>query len=167
MSLTRDLARNARVCKKRHVQTWPSRASPLRGCVLPAISVPQQKSQDAERILALERKWTEAYQHRDVSILSSLLAEDFAITVEDGSTYGKEGYIGHSADTSVHVEVAELSELRVRMHGNVAVVTGAYHEKGSSRSKRYEYRDRLTDVWMKVDGKWQVISSHYSVPFKP
>jgi len=135
-------------------------------CVLPAISVPQQKSQDAERILALERKWTVAYQHRDVSILSSLLAEDFAITVEDGSTYGKEGYIGHSADTSVHVEVAELSELRVRMHGNVAVVTGAYHEKGSSRSKRYEYRDRLTDVWMKVEGKWQVISSHYSVPLR-
>jgi ketosteroid isomerase-like protein len=136
-------------------------------CVLPTLSVGQQKSPDPENILALEKKWTVAYKHRDISILSSLLAEDFVITVEDGSTYGKEGYIGHSADTSVHVDVAELSELRVRMHGNAAVVTGAYHEKGSSRGKRYEYRDRLTDVWMKIDGMWQVISSHYSVPLMP
>jgi ketosteroid isomerase-like protein len=70
-------------------------------CILPVLSAAQQKSQDPEKILALEKKWTEAYKHRDISILSSLLAEDFVITVEDGSTYGKEGYIGHSADTSV------------------------------------------------------------------
>lgn len=123
-----------------------------------------QQSADGAKVLALEKKWTEAYKARDVTILSSLLAEDFVITVEDGSTYGKVGYIAHSADTSTHVDVAELSDLKVRMHGNVAVVTGAYHETGDTKGKRYQYRDRLTDVWMKVDGKWQVISSHYSVP---
>lgn len=128
------------------------------------LATAQQKSPDAAKILALEKKWTEAYKHRDISILSSLLAEDFVITVEDGNTFGKEGYISHSADSSVHVEVAEQSELRVRMHGNTAVVTGAYHEKGESKGKRYEYRDRLTDVWMKIDDRWQVVSSHYSVP---
>ena len=125
-----------------------------------------QQSPDAERVLSLEKKWTQAYKDRDISILSSLLMEDFAITVEDGSTYGKAGYISHSADTSVRVEVAELSELKVHMNGTVAVVTGAYHEVGTSKGKRYEYRDRLTDVWMRVNGKWQVIASHYSVPFR-
>lgn len=135
-------------------------------CCLPPLLVAQQRSPDGEKVLALEKKWTESYKHRDVSLLSSLLAEDFVITVEDGSTYGKVGYISHSADSSVHVEVAELSELKVRMHGDTAVVTGAYHETGESKGKRYEYRDRLTDVWMKRDGKWQVIASHYSVPLK-
>jgi ketosteroid isomerase-like protein len=132
--------------------------------ILPAPSPAQSRSSDSERILALEKKWTEAYKARDISILASLLAEDFVITIEDGSTYGKAGYISHSADSSVHVEVAALSELKVRMHGNTAVVTGAYHETGSSKGKPYEYRDRLTDVWMKIDGRWQVVASHYSVP---
>ena len=122
---------------------------------------------DGSRIITLEKKWTDAYRLRDIGILSSLLAEDFVITVEDGNTYGKAGYITHSADTSVHVEIAELSDLRVRMHGNTAVVTGAYHEKGSSKGKAYEYRDRLTDVWMNTGGRWQVIASHYSVPLVP
>src|SRR5882672_8783415 len=128
-------------------------------CCLPMVAAAQQSS-DSAKVLALERKWTEAYKQRNIGVLSSLLAEDFAITVEDGSTYGKEGYISHSADTSVHVEVAKLSELRVHMHGNVAVVTGAYHETGSSKGKHYEYRDRLTDVWMKMGGQWQVVASH-------
>ena len=128
------------------------------------LSNAQQKSSDGEKILALEKKWTESYKQRDIAILSSLLADDFVITIEDGSTFGKLGYISHSAESSVHVDVADLSELRVRIHGNTAVVTGAYHETGLSKGKHYEYRDRLTDVWMKVDGKWQVIASHYSVP---
>jgi ketosteroid isomerase-like protein len=127
----------------------------------------QQRSADADKVVALEKKWTEAYKQRDVGILSSLLAEEFLITVEDGSTYGKLGYISHSADTSVRVEEAELSDLRVRVRGNVAVVTGAYHESGTSKGKRYEYRDRLTDVCVKSPAGWQVIASHYSVPLAP
>jgi ketosteroid isomerase-like protein len=134
-------------------------------CCLPTL-LTAQNSPDGDKVLALEKKWTESYKHRDVSILSSLLADDFIITIEDGSTYGKVGYISHSADSSVHVEVAELSELKVRMHGDTAIVTGAYHETGESKGKHYEYRDRLTDVWMKRDGKWRVIASHYSIPVK-
>jgi ketosteroid isomerase-like protein len=94
------------------------------------------------------------------------LAEDFVITVEDGATYSKSGYISHSADPTVHVEVAELSDVKVHMHGNSAVVTGAYYEKGKQDGKSYEYHDRLTDVWVKSEAGWQVIASHYSVPVK-
>jgi len=130
----------------------------------PILSIAQSNSSDAEKVIALEKKWTESYKQRDIGMLSSLLAEDFVITVEDGETYGKEGYISHTADSSVHVETAAMSDLKVRLHGNTAVVTGAYHEVGESKGKRYEYRDRLTDVWMKSGGKWQVIASHYSVP---
>lgn len=114
----------------------------------------------------MELKWTESYKQRQVDILASLLDEDFIITIEDGSTYGKTGYISHSAEPGVRVEVAEMSDLKVRMHGNTAVVTGAYHERGESSGKRYEYHDRFTDVWVKGGGKWQVVASHYSVPVK-
>jgi ketosteroid isomerase-like protein len=126
-------------------------------------SYSQDKSQ-AATIRALELKWTESYKQRSIDILSSLLADEFVITVEDGNVYSKAGYISHTADSKVRVDVAEMSDLKVRIHGDTAVVTGAYHEKGESSGKPYEYHDRLTDVWMKVGGKWQVIASHYSVP---
>jgi len=126
----------------------------------------QEPSGAAAQVRKLEEKWTAAYKERQINILSSLLAEDFVITVEDGNTYSKEGYITHSAETSVKVEVAELADLRVRVRGNLAVVTGAYHERGTSNRKPYEYHDRLTDVWVKAGNNWQVIASHYSVPAK-
>jgi len=121
---------------------------------------------DAAKVRGLEMKWTDSYKQRKIDILASLLSDDFVITVEDGATYSKSGYITHTADTSVQVKLAELSDLKVHLHGNAAVVTGAYHEKGSSNGQPYEYHDRLTDVWMKRDGNWQVIASHYSVPTK-
>jgi ketosteroid isomerase-like protein len=130
------------------------------------LSLPVTAQDDASTIRGLELRWTDSYRMRQVDILSSLLADDFVITVENGSTYGKTGYISHSAESSIHVDVAEMSDIKVRMHGNAAVVTGAYHERGDEDGKHYDYHDRFTDVWMKNDGKWQVIASHYSVAVK-
>jgi len=131
-----------------------------------AANLAAQEKSDAATIRALELKWTESYKQHSIDILSALLADDFVITIEDGSIFSKAGYISHTADSSTKVHVAEMTDLKVRMHGDTAVVTGAYHEKGESNGKSYEYHDRLTDVWMKVGGKWQVVASHYSVPSK-
>jgi len=141
----------------------------LLACLVACLSVPslpQQTSPEAAKVLALEQQWTDAYRQRNIKLLTSMLAEDFVITVEDGSVFGKVGYMSHTADTGTQVDLAEESDLRVHLHGNVAVVTGAYHEMGSSKGKRYEYRDRLTDVWIKNNGQWQLIASQYSVPVK-
>jgi hypothetical protein len=62
--------------------------------------------------------------------MNALLADDFIITVEDGRTFSKAGYIAHYGDSDNHVLISEMSDLKVRMHGNTAVGTGAYHEKG-------------------------------------
>jgi len=116
------------------------------------------------KVLAIEAKWNDAYKIGDASTMESLLAEDLIITVEDGSTFSKTGYLAHTADSALKVQISDLSDLKVRMHGIVAVVTGAYHEKGTSKGKAYESRDRFTDVWMKTASGWQVIASHYCIP---
>lgn len=137
--------------------------------VLPSAAQEKDRDKDkadADYIRSMELKWTESYKQRQVAMLSTLLADDFVITIEDGNIYSKTGYISHSAEPGVRVEVAEMSDLKVRLHGNTAVVTGAYHERGESKGKRYEYHDRFTDVWMRGGGKWQVVASHYSVPTK-
>jgi len=119
---------------------------------------------DSSQIVGLENKWNAAYQRGDVAAMDSLLADDFIITVEDGSTFSKPGYIAHNGNSTVRVEISDMSDLKVRMHSKTAVVTGAYHEKGTEKGKAYEYRDRFTDVWMINDGRWQLIVSHYSIP---
>jgi ketosteroid isomerase-like protein len=130
------------------------------------LSAAQQQTEAASRVLALENKWNEAYKQGDIATLNSLLADDFIITVEEGATFSKAGYLAHCSDSNIRVLISEMSDLKVRVHGNAAIVTGAYREKGTSKGKPYEYHDRLTDVWILMDGRWQLIASHYAVPSK-
>ena len=126
------------------------------------VAAAQSKRDSASQVLAIEKQWNEVYKRGDIATMNSLLTDDFIITVEDGSTFSKPGYIAHTGNTTVHVQLSDMSDLQVRMHGNTAVVTGAYHEKGTDKGKPYEYRDRLTDVWMNYNGRWRLIASHYS-----
>ena len=137
-------------------------------CVMaasPAASRAQQASQTAE-IRGLEMKMLDCYKHRQVEVFGAVMDDDFVITFEDGSTYSKTGYLSYSASSSTHVELAEIPEMKIRMHGDTAVVTGVYHEKGMDNQRTYDYHDRFTDVWMKKSGKWRLVAAHYSVPTK-
>ncbi len=129
------------------------------------LALAQSKADPAtSKITSLETKWNDAYKRGDAAGMAFLLADDFIITVEDGATFSKMGYLAHTADSELRVQISDMTDLRVRVHGNVAIVTGAYHEKGTSKGKAYESHDRFTDVWMKTNGDWQVIVSHYSIP---
>jgi ketosteroid isomerase-like protein len=123
-----------------------------------------QESPEAATIRAMETKWADSYRKRQVDVLSSLMSDDYVITMEDGSVYGKVGFISYTAQPSERVDVVEFADLKIRMHGDAAVVTGSYHEQGESKGKPYDYRDRMTDLWMKMDGKWKLVASHYSIP---
>jgi ketosteroid isomerase-like protein len=123
-----------------------------------------QDSPDAATIRGLEDKWADAYRARRFDVLSSLIADDYVITFEDGSVYSKVGLISESAQPNKHVDLSEFADLKIRLHGDIAVVTGSYHERGETGAKHYDYTDRFTDVWMRSQGKWQLIASHYSVP---
>ena len=135
--------------------------------MVPCVGASAQEKSDADQVRALDIKLTEAYKQRQFDLLASMLDEDFVITFEDGDVYSKTGYISYSAASTTQVDVAEMSEIKVRVHGNTAILTGVYHERGKDNGEPYDYRDRFTDVWMKTGGKWRMIASHYAVPFKP
>jgi ketosteroid isomerase-like protein len=135
----------------------------LNACIF---AVAQKTSATTATILDLEKKWTDAYKQADLNTMNSLLNEDVIVTVEDGKTYSKSGYLTHSVDKTVKVLLAEIGDVRVRVDEDTAVVTGTYHEKGLNKGKPYEYSDRFTDVWKDHGGKWQLIASHFSVPVK-
>jgi len=133
---------------------------------VPFVQPMAQESSDSAKVQALEVKLMDSYKQRQIDFLASLLDEDFVITFEDGNTYGKTGYISFNATPSVRVDVAEMSDVKIRMHGDTAILTGAYHERGDNNGKAYDYRDRVTDVWIKSGGKWRLVASHYGVPRK-
>jgi ketosteroid isomerase-like protein len=125
-----------------------------------------QEESEAAKVRALEIQLTDSYKQRQIEQLASLLDEDFLITFEDGSTLSKTGYVSFMASPSDHVEVAEMTDMKIRVRGTTAIVIGAYHEKGDTKGQAYDYHDRFTDIWIKKSGRWRLVASHYAVPVK-
>jgi hypothetical protein len=119
--------------------------NPVTGGTGAVIGVPTfvgaQGSSDADTLRSLEDQLTEAYKQRQVESLASLLDEDFVITFEDGNTLQLNGLY--------------------QLHGF------AIRSRGSSRDVGSQHPNaRFTDIWMKTNGKWRLIASHYAAPAK-
>jgi ketosteroid isomerase-like protein len=125
-----------------------------------------QDQAEAARLRAAEDQLTGYYRQRQVAALAALLDENFVITFEDGSTFSKTGYISFMAAPSDRVDIAEMQDIRIRIHRTTAIVTGIYHERGDTKGAPYDYYDRFTDIWKKKAGKWLLIASHYALPLK-
>ena len=80
---------------------------PLLVCLLGScwLTASAQESADAATIRVLETKWADSYKNRQVDVLSSLMSDDYVITMEDGSVYGKVGFISHTAQPSEKVDL--------------------------------------------------------------
>ena len=120
-------------------------------------------AQDSSKIIAMENLWNRAELNNDAPAVRLLLADDFVMTVAEGTLYNKAQIVASVADKSYRPEALQSSDMVVHYYGNTAVVTGAYYEKGTDKRKPWERRGRFTDTWMNLNGKWQCIASHFSV----
>ncbi len=105
-------------------------------------------AQDSSKIIAMENLWNRAELNNDASAVRLLLADDFVMTVAEGTLYNKSQIVASVADKSYRPEALQSSNMVVHSYGNTAVVTGAYYEKGVDKGKPWERRGRFTDTWM-------------------
>lgn len=55
-----------------------------------------------------------------------------------------------------------VDDLRFRVYGDFAVVTGRTRARGEYKGHPYNVRLRFTDTLVRRDGRWQAVSSHAS-----
>jgi ketosteroid isomerase-like protein len=120
-------------------------------------------AQEASKIIAMENAWNRAELQNDGAALSLLLADDFVMTVAEGTLYNKQEMVKSAVEKTYRPEALQSSNMVVHPHGNTAIVVGDYYERGMDKGKKYERRGRFTDTWMNLEGRWQCVASHFSV----
>ena len=117
---------------------------------------------DRFTLLYLERDWNQAEMKQDAAWFERTLAEDYTgVDSSTGKPVNKVQNIEGIKKTTT--ASANLSGLDVRMQGDTAVITGLTHNTGKDdKGLPYDRKIRFTDVWVKRDGKWVVLSSHGS-----
>ena len=84
-------------------------------------------AQDSSKVIAMENLWNRAELNNDAPAVRLLLADDFVMTVAEGTLYNKSQIVASVADKSYRPEALQSSEMVVHSYGNTAVVTGAYY----------------------------------------
>ena len=128
----------------------------------PALAAPSSPEAVEKEITELEQKWVAAIIAKDAPALDGLLAADFNGTSPTGVTFPKADAIEDLKSGTYVVESMALDELSVNVYGDTAVVFTSQQEKSKYDGKENSGHYHFTNVWVKRDGKWQVVASHGS-----
>jgi len=131
----------------------------LLGAGEPAPGPPSAESE----VVASERAWSQAYLRHDRNAISGLLADDFVGidgrgVVSDKAAELEEAKPPSPGSTEPVLVGEQLSDVRVRIYGDVAVLTAVNTAQFSDSTIRY----RRTTVWVRRGDRWVCVSFHGS-----
>jgi uncharacterized protein (TIGR02246 family) len=136
--------------------------APDAGRALPA---PQNRealppTQDTEAVLMkLEQDAAAALAKKDVAGFGSVFAEDAVLTGPDGAVQTKAQLLGDIKSGALVIESSVISDMKVRVLGESAVVTYTTTDKGKYKGRDISGRYRWTDTFVRRGGKWQIVAA--------
>jgi ketosteroid isomerase-like protein len=111
-----------------------------------------------------EERLRTAMLHSDVSALDELLAPELIFTNHLGQLLGKENDLAAYRSGTLKVKELKPSEQRVRLHGDVAVVSVRMQLSGMYDGKPANGDFRFTRVWaLSPRMTWHVVAAHAGI----
>jgi ketosteroid isomerase-like protein len=124
--------------------------------VVAASSVFAQDVQEQLKKLEMDR--AVAVVKADVATLDKTTSDDYVLINMNGRTAGKSDMIEGFKSGSSKLTSEDLSDLKVRVYGNTAVITGKADVKGTLGGNDATGKILFTRVYVKKDGRWQSVS---------
>jgi ketosteroid isomerase-like protein len=119
-------------------------------------------SADIKELSRLEQVWNEAQLKRDAEILGRLWDDDLVITVPNMPVMDKSESLDFVRSGKMKFQTYKTSDIRTRVYGDAAVVTGQLERSRSGNRGEFEEDWRFTKVYLRRAGKWQVVAWHGS-----
>jgi ketosteroid isomerase-like protein len=110
-----------------------------------------------EEVLKLENDFARAVTNNDADALDGFLADDWVIVDPDGGIIDKARFLEVIKSGALSHEMMESADLRVRLYGNTAVVTGLTTTKGKFMGQDFTSCERATDIFLKQNDRWQCV----------
>jgi len=118
------------------------------------------ESKPEQELIKIENDWCAADAKQDAAVLGSILADDFSGVGSRGGTDTKASALASYKDQSRKTTSCALSNIKVRIYGDAAVVTGMSTVSGTRKGVAFKDRQNLwTDTFIRRNGRWQCVAS--------
>jgi ketosteroid isomerase-like protein len=130
---------------------------------------PAQSAADVEKELTqMENDLTAALVKNDIAAVTDrILADDFVTTMPDGSKATPAELKEAVKSGALKFESMSISNVKVRVFGDTAVVTYDQTEKSTDHGKDSSGNTQWMDVFVKRGGQWKMVAEQGSKPTPP
>jgi ketosteroid isomerase-like protein len=111
-------------------------------------------------LLATAEDWAAAIISNDPARIAGFMAEDWVIVSESGVSPRQEFLAAVASGELTHSAMEMVSEARVRVYGEMALVAGRVTNTAHHRGQRFDADEWTTDVFVRPDGRWFCVLSH-------
>jgi ketosteroid isomerase-like protein len=130
---------------------------------LPRIAFAQSTSDlDAHQLQGLEQTWNQAHLAGDADALDKLWADDLEVDVPRMAPMTKEVALSFAKSGRMSFSRYVTSDIHIRVHGDMAAVTGRLQRTRTISGKELSDDWRFTKVYVRQDRQWRVVSFHAS-----
>jgi ketosteroid isomerase-like protein len=111
-----------------------------------------------EEVLRIDQERADALVKNDTDQLDRIMADDCTYVHPNGKSETKQEVIAGLKAQDRKYESIERDDVKVRIFGTIAVVTGRNNLKANYQGKEYNVQNRFLRVYAKRQGHWQMIA---------
>jgi ketosteroid isomerase-like protein len=124
-----------------------------------AYALPHHENHAAHKeIEALEMQWRQAIISNNVGQMDHLLADDYIGISANGTVETKPAALAQRRAGTVKISQLDLTDLKVRVYGDTAVVTSQAYLEGTNGQSNISGNYRYTRVYNRRLGQWKIVS---------
>ncbi|HEX3197176.1 MAG TPA: nuclear transport factor 2 family protein [Propionibacteriaceae bacterium] len=123
------------------------------GLLASAPAYSQSANADEQAVLKAYHALDHGQFKKDRATMERLMADDYSYTHSNGEVNDKSADIKETMSEDIKWTDSKSEDLKVRMYGDVAVVTGQLTLTGSAQNYVAGPR-RFTEIWVKHGGRW-------------
>jgi ketosteroid isomerase-like protein len=112
---------------------------------------------EIELLKKMENERIQAGVRKDVEAIVPFTAEEYVQIDFDGRVMDKAATFQRIRSSDIRLQSNAIEDLTVRLYGDVAVVTGRASPKGVADGREFLDPIRYSRVYVKRDGRWQVV----------
>lgn len=125
-------------------------------------------SEDEAAIIAVQHAACAAYKANDVAGIEKYMDPTYELIDSKGNTSTRANDIDDARNQSATFEEFRNHDMKVRLYGDAAVVTGITSIKGTTKAgEAFAFDVRFTDTMVRRDGQWRYVAGHVSRLAKP
>ena len=125
--------------------------------------VAQSQARVERQLIELERQLSDALVKEDAAVLDRLWSNDLIFTFPNGKMSSKVERLAGQKPADQPSQSTNLNDqVKVYLYGNTAVVTVLSTWRGKAGAQEYSDQYQATHVWVKQQGRWQLVAAHVS-----